>query len=41
MAEASPALSPGTENTSTLEVPLSATMIWVSPESRFHSSETV
>jgi hypothetical protein len=37
---ASPAFSPGTGNTSTLEAPLSATTIWVWPESRSHSSET-
>ena len=36
-----PAFSPGTGNTSRLEAPLSATTIWVSPESRSHSSETV
>src|SRR3954469_20036827 len=38
---ASPALSRGTGNTSTLEVPLSATTICVSSESWSHSSETV
>src|SRR4051794_7695483 len=38
---ASPALAPGTENTSRLSSRMSATTIWASPVSRSHSSETV
>src|SRR5919199_940265 len=39
--DASPALAPGTGNTSRLSSRMSATTIWVSPVSRSHSSETV